>query len=94
MNAQTFWIISLILGGMAGFLTWYSGVDGPPMIMGFEINSRPLTIAAAVVAAGLGLRLCAAVFRGIPDAPVSAAPGAADRSGRVQRALSQPYRAP
>ena len=55
MNAQVFWIISIILGGMAGIMTWYSGADGPPMILGFEFNSRPLTIAAAVLAAGIGL---------------------------------------
>lgn len=55
MNAQVFWIISIILAGMAGFGTWYSGADGPPMILGFEFNSRPLTIAAAVLAVGLGL---------------------------------------
>lgn len=55
MSAQVFWIISIILAGMAGFGTWYSGADGPPMILGFEFNSRPLTIAAAVVATGLGL---------------------------------------
>lgn len=54
MNANVFWIISIILGAMAGFLTWYSGADGPPMILGFEFKSRPLTIAAATIAAGVG----------------------------------------
>lgn len=55
MNAQVFWIISIILGAMAGFVTWYSGADGPPMILGYEFKSRPVTIGAAVVAAGIGL---------------------------------------
>lgn len=55
MNANVFWLISIILAAMAGFLTWYSGADGPPMILGFEFKSRPLTIAAATMAAGIGL---------------------------------------
>ncbi len=55
MNAQVFWIISIILGAMAGFGTWYSGADGPPMILGYEFKSRPLTIIGAVLAAGIGL---------------------------------------
>ena len=54
MSAQVFWIISIILGGIAGLLTLYSGADGPPMILGFEFKSRPLPIAAAILAAGLG----------------------------------------
>jgi len=55
MNAQVFWIISIILAGMAAVGTWYSGADGPPMILGYEFKSRPLTILGATLAAGIGL---------------------------------------
>ena len=55
MPAQLFWIISIVLGGMAAFGAWYSGADGPPMILGFEFKSRPLTIAAAGFVGGIGL---------------------------------------
>jgi len=55
MPAQLFWVISIILGVMAAFGAWYSGADGPPMILGYEFKSRPLTIAAAGFVGGIGL---------------------------------------
>ena len=55
MPAQVFWIISIVLGVMAAFGAWYSGADGPPMILGYEFKSRPLTIAAAGFVGGVGL---------------------------------------
>lgn len=55
MPAQVFWIVSIVLGAMAAFGAWYSGADGPPMILGYEFKSRPLTIAAAGFVGGIGL---------------------------------------
>ncbi|MFN3212653.1 MAG: type II secretion system F family protein [Henriciella sp.] len=55
MPAQTFWIISIILAGMAAFGTWYSGAEGPPMILGFQFKSQPAMIVLAAFVAGFGL---------------------------------------
>lgn len=55
LPAQAFWIICVVLGAMSALGTWYSGADGPPMILGFEFKSRPLTIAAAAFVGGVGL---------------------------------------
>ena len=52
---STFWIFSAILGGAFAVLTWYSGAEGPPPVMGIEIKSRPLMIVCAGLAGGLGL---------------------------------------
>ena len=55
MSAQTFWVISIVLAVMAAFGTWYSGAEGPPMILGFQFKSQPTMIALAAFVAGVGL---------------------------------------
>ena len=55
MPAQMFWIISIVLGAVAAFVTWYSGAEGPPMILGFQLKSQPAMIAGAAFVAGIGL---------------------------------------
>ncbi|MEM7330273.1 MAG: type II secretion system F family protein [Pseudomonadota bacterium] len=54
MPAQLFWIISVILGAVAAFVMWYSGAEGPPMILGFQFKSQPVMIGGAAFVAGIG----------------------------------------
>lgn len=55
MPAQLFWIISAVLGAVAAFAMWYSGAEGPPKILGFQLKSQPVMIAVAAFVAGIGL---------------------------------------
>ena len=55
MPAQMFWIISAVLGIIAAFAMWYSGAEGPPMILGFQFKSQPVMIGGAAFVAGIGL---------------------------------------
>ncbi|MEL7040952.1 MAG: type II secretion system F family protein [Pseudomonadota bacterium] len=54
MSAQIFWFLSIVLAGLAAFGMWYSGAEGPPMILGFQFKSQPAMILMAAFVGGFG----------------------------------------
>lgn len=55
MPVEIFWIGSAVLGVLFASLTFMSGAEGPPPVMGIEIKSRPAMVAAAGFAGFIGL---------------------------------------
>jgi tight adherence protein B len=62
LSPQNFYVVCGVLAIVFGALAWLSGAAGPPPLMGFELKkvlgeqgARIATIAAAVVAGGIGL---------------------------------------
>lgn len=52
---EMFWALSVTLGVLLAGVTFLSGAEGPPPVMGFEIKSRPAMVIAAGFAGCLGL---------------------------------------
>ncbi|MEQ8558614.1 MAG: type II secretion system F family protein [Henriciella sp.] len=55
IKPEMFWLVSAVLGILCAALTFVSGAEGPPPVMGIEIKSQPAMIIAAGFAGFLGL---------------------------------------
>lgn len=55
VRVEVFWIFSAVLGVLFATLTFMSGAEGPPPVMGIEIKSQPAMVVAAAIAGFLGL---------------------------------------
>ncbi|WP_084397746.1 type II secretion system F family protein [Henriciella aquimarina] len=52
---EMFWVFSAVLGVLFAALTFLSGADGPPAMMGIELKSRPAMVVMAAFAGFLGV---------------------------------------
>ena len=55
VKPEMFWAFSIVLGILCAALTFMSGAEGPPPVMGIEIKSRPAMVIAAGFAGCLGV---------------------------------------
>ncbi|WP_300375638.1 type II secretion system F family protein [Henriciella sp.] len=55
IKPEMFWVFSALLGVVFATLTFMSGAEGPPPVMGIEIKSRPAMVLAAGFAGFLGV---------------------------------------
>ncbi len=55
VTTATFNTYALISAALFVFLTYYSGIEGPPAIGGIEFQSRPLMVLVAALIGGLGV---------------------------------------
>ena len=55
VTTATFNTYALISAAIFAFLTYYSGIEGPPAIGGLEFQSRPLMVLVAALIGGLGV---------------------------------------
>lgn len=54
ISTTSFNVCSVLSGGIFAFLMYFTGVEGPPAIGGFEFKSRPLMVLVAALIGGLG----------------------------------------